>query len=366
LNRSSEYLSSEFVNTNFNFYGKFLSGKQELEPRWKRVLKSADVAMGEAIGKLYVEQFFPPEARDRMNKLVSNLRNALVERIVNLEWMSEGTKKEALAKLEKMNVKIGYPDTWRDYSDLEISGNDYFQNMINSSQFNYNYQINKIGKAVDPNDWGMTPQTVNAYYSPSRNEIVFPAGILQPPFFNLKADDAVNYGAIGMVIGHEMTHGFDDKGRMYDKDGNLRDWWTREDAEKFIDRSKVLIQQYDTFLVSDSVYANGKLTLGENIADLGGLNIAYTALKKAWEENPPKGKINGFTPEQRFFLGYAHVWAQNITDEEILKRTREDVHSLGKFRVNGPIAHMPEFYAAFNISVNDPVYIKPENRAVIW
>ncbi len=366
LNRSAEYLSSDFVNTHFDFYGRFLSGKQELQPRWKRVLRITDAALGEALGKLYVEKYFPPEAKERMDHLVLNLRNALADRIKGLEWMSEETKMEALEKLNRMNVKIGYPGTWRDYSGLMVSHESYFVNVITASQFNYDYHIRKIGQPVDPDEWGMTPHTVNAYYSPGRNEIVFPAGILQPPFFNLMADDAVNYGAIGMVIGHEMTHGFDDKGRKYDKDGNLRDWWTTEDAEKFTERSKLLVEQYENFVVLDGVHANGKLTLGENIADLGGLSIAFTALKKAWEENTPLRKISGFTPEQRFFLGYAHVWAQNITDAEILKRTREDVHSLGRFRVNGPLPNMNEFYEAFSISENEPMYIKPEDRASIW
>lgn len=366
VNKSAEYLSSEFVNAHFDFYGRFLSGKQENQPRWKRVLRFADAAMGEAIGQMYVDKYFPEEAKIRMQKLVSNLKLALGERIMALEWMSEGTKSEAMAKLEKINVKIGYPDVWRDYSGLDISADSFFINVINSSRFNYNYHISKIGKPVDPNEWGMTPQTVNAYYSPSRNEIVFPAGILQPPFFYMEADDAVNYGAIGMVIGHEMTHGFDDKGRQYDKNGNLRDWWTNEDAERFTQRAQVLIDQYDNFKVNGDIKANGKLTLGENIADLGGLNISFTALRKAWEENPPAQKINGFSPEQRFFLAYAHVWAQNITEAEILRRIREDVHSLGIFRVNGPLPHMPEFYETFEVNESAPMYIKPEKRAVIW
>jgi putative endopeptidase len=366
INKSAEYLSSDFSDSHFEFYGKFLSGKQENQPRWKRVLRFADSALGEAIGQLYVEEYFPKESKERMLKLVANLRYALGERIKELEWMSPETKLEALAKLETINVKIGYPDEWRDYSDLEISSESFFANVLSASEFNFNYNINKIGQPVDPNEWGMTPQTVNAYYSPSRNEIVFPAGILQPPFFYSDADDAVNYGAIGMVIGHEMTHGFDDKGRQYDKFGNLNDWWTAEDTEKFTARSQVLIDQYNKFEVLEGVFANGELSLGENIADLGGLNIALTALKKSWEENPPVEHINGLTPVQRFFLAYAHVWAQNITDTEIVRRTKEDVHSLGKYRVNGPLPHIQAFYDAFGIEENDPMYIKPENRAVIW
>lgn len=366
LNKSAEYLSDDLSNASFEFYGKFLSGKQQQQPRWKRVVRSTDIALGEALGKLYVKKHFPPEAKERMINLVDKLRYALGERIRDLEWMGDATKKEALEKLARINVKIGYPDVWRSYSELEISEDSYFQNVLRSSHFNFNYNISKIGKKVDPDEWGMTPQTVNAYYHPMRNEIVFPAAILQPPFFNLQADDAVNYGAIGMVIGHEMTHGFDDKGRMYDKDGNLKDWWTKEDAGRFIERSKILVDQYNKFIIHEDLKANGELTLGENIADLGGLNIAFTALKKAWEENPPPAKINGFTPEQRFFLSYAHIWAQNITIPEMVRRTKEDVHSLGKYRVNGPLAHIHEFHEAFNISEGDPMFLDPEERAFIW
>jgi putative endopeptidase len=366
LNNSAPYLSSAFVNSNFEFYGRFLSGKQVNQPRWKRVLQMEDFALGEAIGQMFVEKHFPPEAKERMMSLVYNLRIALGDRIETLEWMSDTTKTEALAKLDAMNVKIGYPDKWRDYSGLEVSDDSYFANIMRAARFNQDYRMSKIGKPVDPEEWGMTPQTVNAYYSPNRNEIVFPAGILQPPFFYLDADDAVNYGAIGVVIGHEMTHGFDDQGRQYDKEGNLRDWWTAEDATRFSERAQVLVDQYNRFMVADSVYANGKLSLGENIADLGGLNISFAALQKAWEIHPPKGKINGFTPEQRFFLAYSHVWAQNITKEEILRRTREDVHSLGRFRVNGPLPNVEAFYQAFNIAEDAPMYLPVEQRAEIW
>jgi putative endopeptidase len=354
------------VQENFNFYGKFLSGKKVLQPRWKRVIQAADFALGEAIGQMFVKKHFPPQAKQRMLELVDNLRKALEERINGLDWMGNKTKEEARNKLSKMNVKIGYPDKWRDYSDLEVNKDSYIKNVVRASEFNHSYRMSKIGKPVDPDDWSMTPQTVNAYYNPSRNEIVFPAGILQPPFFFLNADDAVNYGAIGMVIGHEMTHGFDDQGRKYDREGNLKDWWTEEDAEKFEIRSSVLVDQFNAFRVLDDVKVNGELTLGENIADLGGLNIAFTALKKAWEKNTPKAKINGFTPEQRFFLAYAHVWAQNITDKEIMRRIKEDVHSLGKLRVNGPLPNMAEFYEAFGISEDSPMYLEEGKRAMIW
>jgi putative endopeptidase len=280
--------------------------------------------------------------------------------------MGEKTKAEAKQKLSSIKVKIGYPDKWRDYSGLEVSEDSYFKNILRTAEFNHAYHISKIGKPVDPDDWAMPPQTVNAYYNPSRNEIVFPAGILQPPFFFMKADDAVNYGAIGVVIGHEMTHGFDDQGRKYDRNGNLRDWWTEEDAKGFEERSRILIEQFNSFFVNEEVKANGELTLGENIADLGGLNIAFTALKKAWKENPPALKINGFSPEQRFFLAYAQIWAQNITDKEILRRVREDVHSLGIHRVNGPLPNMEEFYRAFGIGTDSPMYLEESKRAMIW
>jgi putative endopeptidase len=366
LNNAAAYLSDDFINTSFDFYGKYLSGKQVLQPRWKRVLQTTDEAMGEAIGKMFVDKYFPPEAKERMLNLVANLKEGLKTRIDDLEWMSEDTKVEARNKLAAMNVKIGYPDKWRDFSDLNIQKDSYFANMQSASKFNFEYRIAKIGKAVDPDEWGMFAHQVNAYYSPLRNEIVFPAGILQPPFFYIDADDAVNYGAIGVVIGHEMTHGFDDQGRQYDMDGNLRDWWTKEDAEKFNARTEVLVKQFDQFIVIDSMHANGKLTLGENIADLGGLSVAFTALNKQWETTPPEKSINGFTPAQRFFLSYSNLWAQNITSEEIRKRTKEDVHSIGKLRVNGPLPNLQFFYDAFNIDETANLYIKPEERAVIW
>jgi len=366
VNGNSELLSSEFVNAHFDFYGGFLSGKKKILPRWKRVLASTNNALGEAIGLLFVEKHFPPSSKERMLDLVANLKIALGERINQLEWMSDTTKTQALEKLKAINVKIGYPDKWRDYSSLEIGSTSYFENVKKASLFNYSFNINKIGKPVDKKEWGMTPQTVNAYYSPSHNEIVFPAAILQPPFFFPEADDAVNYGAIGMVIGHEMTHGFDDQGKNYDKNGNLMNWWTDLDTENFEARTKVLIDQYNEFVIKGEVKADGKLTLGENIADLGGLNIAYTALLKAWEKNPPDKKINDFTPSQRFFLAYAHVWANNINDEEMLRRTREDVHSLGHLRVNGPVQHMQEFVDAFEIDTNHPMFLPAEKRASIW
>jgi len=365
LNESAPYVSEPFEQAHFTFYGKTMSGKEEMQPRWKRVLNTASSALGEAIGEAYVKEYFPPEAKQRMLILVENLRKALAERIQNLTWMSDTTKQKALEKLAAMKVKIGYPDKWRDYSELKVGESSYVENVIEADRFNRAYMLSKVNKPVDPMEWHMTPQTVNAYYNPSNNEIVFPAGILQPPFFSMTADDAVNYGAIGMVIGHEMTHGFDDEGRKFDKDGNLREWWTEEDSKRFNERAEILVKQYDQFVVLDSIHANGKLTLGENIADLGGLNVAYTAFKMT-EEGKSNTKIDGFTPDQRFFLGYAHVWAQNIRDQEILRRTKEDVHSLGRFRVNGPLRNMPEFYKAFEIKPGDPMFLPEEERAVIW
>ncbi len=365
LNESAPYVSEPFEQAHFAFYGKAMSGKEEMQPRWKRVLNTASSALGEAIGEAYVKEYFPPEAKQRMLTLVENLRKALAERIQNLTWMSDTTKQKALEKLAAMKVKIGYPDKWRDYSELKVGETSYIENVIEAERFNRAYMLSKVNKPVDPMEWHMTPQTVNAYYNPSNNEIVFPAGILQPPFFSMTADDAVNYGAIGMVIGHEMTHGFDDEGRKFDKDGNLREWWTPDDAKRFNERAEVLVKQYDQFIVLDSIHANGKLTLGENIADLGGINVAYTAFKMT-DEGKSQAKIDGFTPDQRFFLGYAHVWAQNIREQEILRRTKEDVHSLGRFRVNGPLRNMPEFYKAFEVKPGDPMFLSEEERAVIW
>ena len=365
LNSTANYLSDNFVEQDFSFYGKVLSGKEENKPRWKRVLNTTNGALSKAIGKLYVEEYFPPEAKNRMLNLVSNLKKSLGERIRALDWMSDSTKTMAMKKLHTMNVKIGYPNKWRDYSGLEVKDRVYVKNVLAARKFNKAYQLNKINKPVDEDEWHMPPQMVNAYYSPSMNEIVFPAAILQPPFFYMDADDAVNYGAIGVVIGHEMTHGFDDQGRQYDKEGNLEDWWTKKDAERFNKRSQVLVEQFNQYTVLDTMKADGELTLGENIADLGGLNIAYQAFKKTDQGNGDK-KINGFTPEQRFYLAFAHIWAQNIRDEEIVKRTREDVHSLGRYRVIGPLRNVPEFHAAFDVEKGQYMYLPEEKRAVIW
>jgi len=365
INSTASYLSSDFVNANFDFYVKFLTGAEEQKPRWRRVLNATNKSLGEAVGQMFVKEYFPPEAKKRMDELVVNLKLAFEERILNLDWMSDTTKQKAIEKLHAMNVKIGYPDKWRDYSGLEITENSYVENVMASNRFDFDYMISKIGKKVDKEEWFMNPQTVNAYYSPNMNEICFPAGILQPPFFYMNADDAVNYGAIGVVIGHEMTHGFDDQGRHYDKDGNLAQWWTDEDAERFNEKTKVLVDRFNEIIVLDTVHANGELSLGENIADFGGLVISYDAMQKAMDGKKVE-KIDGFTPEQRFYLAYAKVWAQNIRDKEILRRTKEDVHSLGKWRVNGQLPGLNSFHKAFNVKEDDPMYLVPEKWATVW
>ena len=366
LNNAASYLDDDFYNTQFDFYGRTLSGQQEPRARWKRSLLTTDAVLSEALGEIYVERYFPQSSKDRMLKLVANLQEALGQHIAQLEWMSDETKARALEKLAAVTVKIGYPDKWRDYSALEISTEkSYWENLKNASMFETAYMLDKIGKEVDKSLWYMSPQTVNAYYNPTTNEICFPAGILQPPFFYAEADDAINYGAIGVVIGHEMTHGFDDMGRQFDKEGNLNDWWTPEDTRQFNLRADRLVEQYDQIVVIDTVHANGRFTLGENIADQGGLRIAYTAFKNA-TEGAEQTPIDGFTPDQRFYLAYANLWASNIRDEEILRRTKTDPHSLGKWRVNAALRNLETFYQAFGITAEQPMYMAPEERVVIW
>lgn len=364
LESTAAYLSKPFVDQSFEFYGKTLTGQMAQRPRWKQVQGATNNALSEAIGQMYVQKYFPAEAKKRMIDLVDNLKVSLGERIGQLAWMSNATKAKAQEKLDAVTVKIGYPDKWRDYSSLEVSTESYVANVLRARKFDFNYMIGKVNKPVDRTEWMMPPQMVNAYYNPTMNEIVFPAAILQPPFFFMDGDDAVNYGAIGVVIGHEMTHGFDDQGRQYYKVGNLTDWWTAEDSQLFNERTKVLVNQFNNFTVIDTIKADGELSLGENIADLGGLNVAYTALKKVLtgQEKP----IDGFNPDQRFFLAYAHLWAQNIRDKEIVRRTKEDVHSLGRFRVIGPLRNMPEFHAAFNVKKGDYMFLSDADRAVIW
>ncbi|KKB53020.1 hypothetical protein HMPREF1212_01182 [Parabacteroides sp. HGS0025] len=365
LNASAPYLSDEFVAAEFDFYGKTMSGKQEQQPRWKRSLSTVNGALGEAVGQMYVAKYFPASSKEKMLTLVGNLQKALSERIAGLEWMSDETKAKAQEKLSAFIVKIGYPDKWRDYTALEIKDDSYWANVCRSNIFEMDYMLAQAGKPVDRSRWGMTPQTVNAYYNPTTNEICFPAAILQPPFFNPDADDAVNYGAIGVVIGHEMTHGFDDQGRNYDKDGNLTDWWTAEDAARFTERADRLVQQYDDIIVVDSVHANGRYTLGENIADQGGLLVSHLAYLNSLNGKTP-APIDGFTNEQRFYLGYATLWGQNIRPEEILRLTKIDPHSLGKWRVNAALRNIDTFYSAFDIKEGDPMYMMPADRVVIW
>jgi len=366
LSAAAPYLSDDFVDADFEFYGKVMSGKQEQQPRWKRSLNTVNGALGEAVGEMYVEKYFPASSKEKMLTLVGNLQTALSERINGLEWMSDTTKAKAQEKLAAFTVKIGYPDKWRDYSGLEIKDDSYWANVRRSNIFDMAYQLADVDKPVDKSRWHMNPQTVNAYYNPTTNEICFPAAILQPPFFNPDADDAVNYGAIGVVIGHEMTHGFDDQGRNYDKDGNLIDWWTAEDAVRFKERADKLVDQYDQIIVIDTLHANGRFTLGENIADHGGLLVAHQAYLNSLKGKETPAPIDGFTNEQRFFLGYATLWGQNIRPEEIRRRTKIDPHSLGKWRVNAALRNIAPFYAAFDIKEGDPMFMAPVDRVVIW
>ena len=364
ISNSASLLSDDLATENFNFYSKYLYGQEVQKPRWRRVLNATSGCLGEAIGQLYVEKYFPAESKEKMVKLVSNLKVALGERIKALDWMSEATKEKALHKLSCINVKVGYPDKWRDYSGLEITPDSYFQNFHNVIRFENDFEMAKIGKPVDKDEWFMTPQTVNAYYSPDMNEIVFPAAILQPPFFNPNADDAVNYGGIGVVIGHEMTHGFDDEGRKFDEKGNLNDWWTEEDATKFSERTKQLVKLFNEFELRGH-HINGELTLGENIADLGGLNIAWDAYQMT-DEAKANQSIDGFTPAQRFFISYGTIWRNNIRDKALERRIKEDVHSPAEARVNRTLGSMPHFYEAFDIPEGSKMYIAPDQRATIW
>lgn len=365
INRAAGYLSDDFVAQNFDFYGKALSGRKENQPRWKRAVGTVNGMLGEAVGQMYVEKYFPAAAKERMVQLVKNLQTALGERIRNLEWMGDSTKTKAIEKLNSFYVKVGYPDKWRDYTALDVEKDSYWANVKRATKFELDYELAKAGKPVDRDEWGMTPQTVNAYYNPTTNEICFPAGILQYPFFDMNADDAFNYGAIGVVIGHEMTHGFDDQGRQFDKDGNLKDWWTPEDAERFNTRAQVMVNFFDSIQVLPGLHANGSLTLGENIADHGGLQVSFQAFKNATKD-APLGVMDGFTPEQRFFLSYAGVWAGNVRDEQIRLQTKSDPHSLGRWRVNGALPQIGAWYEAFNITENDSMYLAPEKRVSIW
>lgn len=366
LNGSAPYLSKAFRDARFEFWGKTMSGQKAPKPRWKSMVSSVDNGLGELLGQVYVEKYFTPDAKSRMLDLVNNLQSVYKERIEKNTWMSDATKKKAEEKLAAFTKKIGYPDKWKKYDDVTINKATYFANQQSIAKHDYTEMINKLGKPVDRTEWGMTPPTVNAYYNPQFNEIVFPAGILQFPFFDKDADDAINYGAIGAVIGHEITHGFDDQGRQYDKDGNLKDWWTPEDAAKFKERAKVVVDQYSKYTVlKDNLHVNGELTLGENLADIGGLAIAYQAFK-----NTPQGKgdtkIDGLTPDQRFFLSFAQVWRIKDRDETMRARISGDPHSPEMYRVNGPLFNMPAFYKAFNIQPTDKLYRPEAERVSVW
>jgi putative endopeptidase len=359
-------LSDDFVNASFELYDRVMSGKEELEPRWKRAMSLPNSMLGEAVGELYVKKHFPEENKEYMKGLVENLRVALGEHIDHLSWMSDTTKAKAHEKLTAMSIKIGYPDKWKDYSEIQIDKEkSYLDNVINAAIWYVKDNYAKLGKPVDKEEWHMTPQTVNAYYSPLNNEICFPAGILQAPYFDLKADDALNYGAIGVVIGHEMTHGFDDQGRQFDKDGNLFNWWEEADVEQFKALSEKLVEQFNHVEVAPGVTANGRYTLGENIADQGGLRIALTAYRNATKDSTEE-TIDGFTPLQRFYLSYANVWAGNIREEEILVRTKTDPHSLGRLRVNETLKNIAPFFDAFAIKNTDKMWRDENDRVVIW
>jgi predicted metalloendopeptidase len=368
IDEAATELSKDFVSEDFNFNQGVLRGTKEIKPRWKRVVASTNGALGEALGKLYVAEYFPPEAKARALEMINNLKAALADRIKTVDWMDEPTKQEALKKLAAMNVKIGYPDKWRDYSLLEIDRGSYVSNAMRAANYEVNRELKKIGKPVDRSEWEMTPPTVNAYYNPMMNEIVFPAGILQPPFFDPKADDAVNYGGMGAVIGHEMTHGFDDQGRQFDEVGNLRDWWSKQSADEYDRRRKAVVDQYSEYQPLPGKHINGELTQGENIADIGGIKLAYAALQKALDKNPQarEQKIDGFTPEQRFFLGWAQVWRANQRDDDLRLRLNTDPHSPTHYRCNGPISNMPEFQQAFEIPNGSPMVRPADKRVNIW
>ncbi len=368
ISEAAPYLSKAFVDANFDFYSKTMSGIKEQRPRWKRIYSVVETYLGQPVGQMYVKKYFPEESKKRMMHLVDNLKIALKERIGQNTWMQDSTKQKSYEKLDAFIVKIGYPDKWRDYSGLTIDkSKSYYQNVEEASKFEVAYENAKIGKPVDKTEWGMNPQTVNAYYNPTTNEICFPAGILQPPFFNAKADDAVNYGAIGVVIGHEMSHGFDDQGRNYDKKGNLVNWWSKEDDKNFQERTQILVDWFNGIEVIKGTFANGKFTLGENIADNGGVNISFTAMQKAIEEGLVNGgQMDGYTPAERFFIAYAQVWAGNIRDEEIIRLTKEDVHSLGRWRVNATLPHINAFAETYKLKEGDKMYLAPDKRALIW
>ena len=366
ITHATSYLGDEMYMTSFDFYGRMLSGQQEPRPRWKRAQGLPNSLLGEAVGELYVERYFNQDSKDKMMKLITNLRKALAAHIASLTWMSDTTKVNALVKLNSFTVKIGYPDKWRDYSGIDIDPEkSLYENIKAASIYETRRNLNKHGKPVDKDEWGMTPQTVNAYYNPTTNEICFPAAILQPPFFDVNADDATNYGAIGVVIGHEMTHGFDDQGRMFDQAGNMVDWWTEGDAARFQEAAEKLAAQFDQIVLVKDLHANGHLTLGENIADQGGLRIAYDAFRQTQQFKDGK-ELDGFTPAQRFYLSYGRIWAENATDEAITQQTKSDPHSIGRYRVNATLRNIDTFFDAFGIKQGDKMWLDPADRAIIW
>ncbi len=361
-------LHKAVVDEDFSFYGTMLSGAKKQQPRWKKVLGATEGALGEALGQLYVARNFSEESKKRVNVMVDNLTAAYIERINSRDWMSKSTKTAALTKLGTVLRKLGFPDTWRDYSGLGIQKDSYVMNFISSNIFDVTYNLGKLDKPVDRMEWGMTPATINAYYNPSNNEIVFPAGIMQAPFFDARADDAVNYGGMGAIIGHELTHGFDDQGSMFDSEGNMKNWWTTEDTKNFQSKTKKLVTQFNNFVAIDSMdlHVNGELTLGENIADLGGLTIAYFAYKHSLVGKPKPEKIDGFTGEQRFFLSWAQSWRNSMLTKSLINQVKTNPHSPAKFRVIGPLSNIQEFYSAFNVLPKDKMYRKPEDRVLIW
>jgi len=367
LHSAAPFLHDASETENFNFFHKTLTGQEQQEPRWKRAEKVIDGSIGEALGQLYVEKYYPPEARARMAELVANLRVVFADHLKNVSWMSDATKQKAMAKFDRFVQKIGYPDKFRDYSSISIKRDDYLGNIQRSNAFDVHRRAVRVGKPVDRTEWEMTPPTVNAYFNPSMNEIVFPAGILQPPFFDVSMDDAVNYGAIGAVIGHEITHGYDDQGRHYDADGNLVEWWTDKDAQEFDKRAQKVVDEYDAFEALPSLHVNGKLTLGENLADLGGVTIAYDAMERALKKDPAKRKnIDGLTPEQRYFLSFAQLWRTNIREAEQKRLVTVDPHSPGASRAVGPLMNVTEFYEAFDIKSGAPMWRDPDKRAKVW
>ena len=365
INSYADQLSDEVSKQNFAFYNTTLSGQKEMKPRWKRAITEVDNVLGEALGQLFVEKYFPEDSKKKVNTMVDNLIAAYRERINGLDWMSAETKVMAQKKLNTIIKKLGFPDKWRDYSKLNVAKNSHLENYINAYTYELNRNFDKLSKPVDKMEWFMSPPTVNAYYNPTTNEITFPAGIMQPPFFFADADDAVNYAAIGAVIGHELTHGFDDQGSQFDEQGNMKNWWTKEDQTKFQAKTKMVVEQYNSYVAIDSLHVNGELTLGENIADLGGVSIAYAAFLKT-EQAKKAEKLDGFTPQQRFFLSWAQIWRTNYTDAALKKQVNTNPHSPSMFRGNGPLTNLPEFYEAFGVKEGDKMFVPAEKRAKIW